>query len=199
MGWKVAFEAPRHATGYRSTPPLRDDSSSAHTCLPAGHHHRSRAGDDAEDLVAAGDDNHSFLAILVLTDDSIGALQDGRRNCHTEITSDLEVDYELALGNDLERSNRWIRSFENFVDDDRHAWIAIREGCAEGHHSTRGRGTAPKHRRDRRAAAIAAIRIRLPNGTGTSRTTSAWALCAAMALNASSKSGSGLAASTPEA
>jgi hypothetical protein len=41
-----------------------------------------------------------------LTDDSIGALQDGLRNCHTELTSDFEVDYKLALGHPLKSLSR---------------------------------------------------------------------------------------------
>ena len=36
--------------------------------------------------------------ILALPDDSISTLQDGVRNCHAELTSNLEVDDELAPG-----------------------------------------------------------------------------------------------------
>src|SRR5688572_11412219 len=81
-----------------------------------------------------------------LTDNPIGALQHRVRNRHTELTSDFQIDYELAPGDYLERSDRWVRASQHLVNDAWHERIAIRERRSVGHQSTGRRGTTPEHR-----------------------------------------------------
>src|SRR5687767_1625438 len=65
------------------------------------------------------------LFVPGLTDNAVGALQQTFRNCHSELLSDLEIDDELSSRHHLERRDRWICTFEDFVDDDRHEWISV--------------------------------------------------------------------------